>query len=420
MKHIYLLTFLVTLTSSMVNNLYAQEETSILKKRFDSLENRVKGLEHILIQRITERRSQTRSNLEKGELSGIVVSDNKGVSLKIGGFIQADAIHDLRQTESGYGFLSSAIVIPNDKKSNTLYNIGASRLNLSGEVEVGKHVLKTLLEFDMFNETFTPALRQAWAEYGGFGVGMSWSNFMDVDAYPNTLDYNGPNAMIFGRQVQFRYTHNINKNTALAFSLEDPISYVTLDPGFRSLKQFPDFTTSIQYSWGNSHIRAAGAFHPLIYSDIDLKKNNRAGYGVSLSTLIQQNRSKDNFTFQTNYGAGISKYFNDLAGLPYDGIYDAGNKKLLLPEIIGLSSSYDHWWNDKLSSTIGYGYLKINNLGFQEPEAIKSTQYGVLNFIYYPNDYIKGGVEFITGTRKNKNDEQEKNSRLQLTVQLIF
>ncbi len=406
---------------SFITPATAQDSKADLQTRVDSLERRVGRIEFSLKSKENAPRSQTRSNMEKGELSGIVISDNQGISLKIGGFVQIDGIHDLEQNTSGLGFLSSGIVIPNDKKANTLYNVGASRFNLSGSMLVNQKELTTFIEFDMFNQAFVPVLRNAWAEYGGFGAGLYWSNFMDLDAYPNTLDYNGPNAMIFARQVQFRYTWSIDSALDWAFSLEDPRSYMTLDSGFRTLKQFPDVTTSLQYDWDNSHVRVAGVLHPLAYGDVNQERSHSMGYGISLSTLLQQNRNKDNFTCQFNYGTGISKYYNDLAGgYPYDGIYSTADKKLKPIAILGISASYDHWWTDKLSSTIGYGYMNINNRPEQDDADIHSTQYAIINFIYYPNEFIKSGIEWIYGTRQNIDGAHAYNNRAQFTVQLAF
>ncbi|MCK7517823.1 MAG: hypothetical protein MZV64_08995 [Ignavibacteriales bacterium] len=33
----------------------------------------------------------------------------------------------------------------------------------------------------------------------------AWSPFMDIDVFPNSVEYWGPNGMAFFRNVQFRY-----------------------------------------------------------------------------------------------------------------------------------------------------------------------------------------------------------------------
>ncbi len=36
--------------------------------------------------------------------------------------------------------------------------------------------------------------------WGNFGVGQYWSPFMDIDVFPNTVEYWGPNEWCFSRE----------------------------------------------------------------------------------------------------------------------------------------------------------------------------------------------------------------------------
>ena len=55
-------------------------------------------------------------------------------------------------------------------------------------------------------EQTTFRLRHAFGELGNFGAGQTWSAFMDIDVFPNSLEYWGPNGMVFFRNVQARWT----------------------------------------------------------------------------------------------------------------------------------------------------------------------------------------------------------------------
>ena len=86
--------------------------------------------------------------------------------------------------------------------------------------------LKTHFEFEMFGTGVdagqtTIRLRHAYAELGKFGVGQYWSPFMDIDVFPNTVEYWGPTGMAFFRNVQFRYMP-IQGDTRLTIALERP------------------------------------------------------------------------------------------------------------------------------------------------------------------------------------------------------
>jgi len=393
------------------------------QRRLDSVEARLQRLEVRINRTSPEARTQTRSAIESGRFGGFVMSDNKGVGLEIGGFVQFDALHDFHQTTNRNAFQPSTISIPNDYKANTAYSIRQTRFNFIGSVPIGKHTLKTTLEFDLFNPdgSSVPRLRHAWGEYGRFGAGQYWSNFMDIDVFPNTLDYWGPNAMIFTRQVQVRYTQPIGQQTKLALSLENPSGNITLptDSGYRSLPQIPDVVASLRYNWGSSHVKVAGVFHPLDYEMPDGKRRNTPGWGVNLSGAFQL-ENKDNFVYQAAYGEGIANYFDDIGGDGYDGIWRSPEQQLSTVPAFGVMGFYDHWWTDKFSSTIGWGYLTLKTLSNQPGTDFNMSQYGVGNLIWYPNSFMKVGLEYLYGYRKNISGADADNHRIQFSTMFKF
>ena len=70
--------------------------------------------------------------------------------------------------------------------------------------------IKTTFEFELFGTGVdagqtTFRLRHAYGELGQFGAGQTWSPFMDIDVFPNSVEYWGPNGMVFFRNVQVRW-----------------------------------------------------------------------------------------------------------------------------------------------------------------------------------------------------------------------
>jgi hypothetical protein len=84
----------------------------------------------------------------------------------------------------------------------------------------------------------------------------------------------------------------------------------------------------------------------------------------------------------------------------FGAAYDIGEA---LP-ILGLTLFYDHYWNTKWSSTIGYSRVDIDNSSGQAPSAFKSGQYALLNFLHYPVPDVMIGGEFQWGMRENNSD----------------
>ena len=85
-----------------------------------------------------------------------------------------------------------------------------SRLGVKTSTPTSMGDLKTTFEFELFGTGVdagqtTLRLRHAYGELGQFGAGQTWSPFMDIDVFPNTVEYWGPNGMVFFRNVQVRW-----------------------------------------------------------------------------------------------------------------------------------------------------------------------------------------------------------------------
>ena len=91
------------------------------------------------------------------------------------------------------------------------FSVRQTRFGVKSSTPTSFGDLKTIFEFELFGTGVdagqtTFRLRHAWGELGHFGVGQSWSPFMDTDVFPNSIEYWGPNGMVFFRNVQFRWT----------------------------------------------------------------------------------------------------------------------------------------------------------------------------------------------------------------------
>ena len=102
-----------------------------------------------------------------------------------------------------------------------------SRLGFKGFMPTSLGELKTIFEFELFGTGVdagqtTFRLRHAWGELGQIGAGQTWSPFMDPDVFPNSIEYWGPNGMVFFRNVQFRWTPWQKGDSNFMVALERP------------------------------------------------------------------------------------------------------------------------------------------------------------------------------------------------------
>ena len=134
-------------------------------------------------------------------------------------------IYGFAMTDSGYNF---GTIDPNwfdvvrptklpafanefGPNGQTFWGVRQTRFGVKTSTPTSLGDLKTIFEFELFGTGVdagqtTFRLRHAWGEMGHFGAGQTWSPFMDIDVFPNSIEYWGPNGMVFFRNVQFRWT----------------------------------------------------------------------------------------------------------------------------------------------------------------------------------------------------------------------
>ena len=348
----------------------------------------------------------------------------KKPNFEIYGFILTDVIYDFKQIDPKWYDVPRPTKLSSYKDQfapdgQIYFSARETRFGTRSYFPTPLGPLTTLFEFDLFGSgadagQTTFHLRHAYAELGKFGVGQTSSPFMDVDVFPNDFDYWGPNGMANIRSVQIRYMP-IQGNTKLTIALEKPNA--TSDDGLYSdtiaLKNvkpqysLPDLTAEYRFgrSWG--YIELAGVLRKLKWKDLDPSGINysghQTGWGLNLSSGIKVLK-KDIIHLQLVYGEGIGNYIRDA---PADiGIKNTGTnsiKGVALP-IIGFVGFYDHYWNKKFSSTIGYSSVTVSNTNGQAPSAFKMGGYALTNLIYTPVKDMMAELELQYLNRKNFSD----------------
>src|SRR5512139_4014621 len=156
-------------------------------------------------------------------------SDKK--SLEIYGFVMTDAGYNFNQIHPDWYDVVRPTKLPAYEgqygtDGNAYFSVRQTRFGVKGYHNTPLGELKTHFEFEMFGTGVdagqtTIRLRHAYGELGKFGAGQYWSPFMDIDVFPNTLEYWGPAGMVFFRNIQIRYMP-IQGDTRLTFALERP------------------------------------------------------------------------------------------------------------------------------------------------------------------------------------------------------
>ncbi len=85
---------------------------------------------------------------------------------------------------------------------------------------------------------------------------------------------------------------------------------------------------------------------------------------------------------------------------------------------LGLAASYTHHWNDRLRSSLTYGYVTVDNEAAQAALAYHRTHYGALNLIWQPFPFknLNLGLEGLYGVNEVKSGATGEYWRVQLGV----
>jgi hypothetical protein len=370
-------------------------------------------------------------------------SMKKGPRGQIYGFAMLDLINDFDQVNPDWFDVlrpTKLPAFPNEFGDNGNFwaSVRQTRFGVRGWLPTGWGEVKTEFEFDLFGVgadagQTTIRLRQAWGSLGPFLAGQTNSVFMDGDVFPNTVEYWGPNGMVFFRNVQVRWTP-IDGTSQLAIAIERPgasadagkyadrIELSGIKPHF----PYPDVTAHYKYApdWG--HIQIAGIFRYIGWTDtladqVDLT-NHAIGWGFNGSAVLKVTKNTT-LRLEATYGHGIENYMNDApvdVGIETSGVPGSAIQGKALP-IFGMVAYYDINWSEKFSTAIGYSRLDIDNTNGQVPAAFKNGQYASTNLLWYPVKNVMTGVEFQWGRRQNFTDGFAVNDfRLQFSAQYKF
>jgi hypothetical protein len=325
------------------------------------------------------------------------------------------------------------------KNGNFYAGVRQSRMGFRGYIPTKLGELKTIFEFELFGTGVdagqtTFRLRHAWGELGKFGGGQTWSPFMDPDVFPNSIEYWGPNGMVFFRNVQVRYTPWAKGDSNLMIAAERPGASADQGiyagrielAGVRGRFPAPDISGHFRLAGTQGHVQLAAIYRRIQWDDLNATPTRNLsgsanGWGVNLSSNIKL--SKHVLRLQAVYGDGIQNYMNDA---PEDvGIVDnfSNSRTPFLGKalpILGVVAFLDLNWSSKVTSTIGYSRVDINTTNGQTPEEFKSGQYALTNILFYPTKGFMLGPEFQFGYRDNKGGFNVPDYRIQFSAKYNF
>jgi hypothetical protein len=356
---------------------FAQSERELaLEARVAELERMVQQLVHS--QSPPAPPAATPAAAPGGEIqtTRITPAANPGTRFSYGGFIKLDAM--LTDTDGGE--------IPDSSVGRLLYLPGAIPVGAPSEgTDLDSHVqfsrfwfsadttldsgdaLKGYLEFDLFggalgNEvatnTYGVTVRHAYATWNRWLAGQTWSNFQDVAALPDAVDFIGPTeGTVFVRQAQIRHT-----NGPWSVSLENPQTVLTPFNGNAGRigsddGSLPDATLRYTHRGAFGHFSVAGLARQLNYETSTGIDASATGYGISVSGR-QLLGASDDLRYMLTAGRGISRYVG--LATSNDGVLDGVGEIDPIGVLAGFIA-WRHVYSPTLRSNLYYSTAHYDN-----------------------------------------------------------
>lgn len=331
--------------------------------------------------------------------------------ITIGGYVKFDFIHDLNPINSPSFFDVSKIPTDGSKGTNTHLQANETRLMLDFKTPAGKTDLRAYVEGDFYGTSGAFRLRHAYVEIGGkLLAGQYWSNFMDENIIPPTLDFEKPTAYAFVRHGIIRYKIHTGRNSYIGIALEEPSINVQpmAQPG--KMETFlPDFTARYRKTGKWGHIQLSGFAGVVRFRSATDSTESTGLFGVNLSGQINFLK-KDYFIYQVIAGPGISRYRSGKFAAP-----DA-NDELTAISGIGYTAGIRHFWSPEFSTLVVANYGSEDNLSSQPGSDLKSAFYGAVNLIWQFHKSAFAGIEYLHGIRTNFDDAEGKANRIQFSI----
>lgn len=251
-------------------------------------------------------------------------------------------------------------------------------------------------------------------------AGYNISAFTDIDVFPNTLDYEGPNSFTFKYGPQIRFAPVLFKYgegaLTLPISMEKPNADISVTEGFNTYSRRPDFVVGLRWEAPDWHVQWANLLRDLKVESANDHSRGTSAYATQL-TASSKLFEHDSVQGWVSTGRGYANFLQDISGLGLDAAFTpTGDLRAIRAR--GYGAGYTHGWTDKLTSSASYGYLRISpddNLLIDQ-SLPKSTKFASINLAWQFSERAMVGIEYLWGQNIDLLDARGQGQRIQTTL----
>ena len=399
-----------------------------------SLENRVQALDALVLRlesQLVVEKAETDNDLivlEK-RATDIIVSktpEKSGVGFKVGdttfklgGFVDFDAhVSNFTEGQLGSGsggrdfHIPFTIPVGNDAEGSTVTDLTAqaTRFSVTADREVNGKKATAYIETDFLlanvegneriSNSFSPRLRRAYLDYGGWRIGQEWSTFQNTSAIPESASFfTLAEGQIFIRQPQIRYT-----NGNFQFSLENANATIIPVGGASPLgiigdsNLVPDAVARYNFKgdFGNFSLAAIG--RQLRLDTIGAPSESDFGWGLSAAGRL--NVGDGDLRFSVSGGEGLGRYIG--LNLVASGAVDPLSGDVEAIPSYGGHIAYRHPLSENTRFSVGVSQLSVDNPDFVLGSISDRARSAYGAFFWDPIPKVTFGLEGLIGDRRTE------------------
>ncbi len=368
----------------------------------------------------------------RGDRKGFIEFPETGARLRIGGFVKMDAMYDTRPMGTRDWFVPSSIPTSGvDASRGPQFGMNArgSRLNLDWRRPTELGEIKGFIEFNFFGDDRNDFVQgphafnlpHAYLQMGPWTAGRTFSLFMDIDSYPDTLDFYGPNSAAFAINTQLRYARALGQHLTLAGSVESPPAAdgitCTVFPDCSARKRGPDLVTRARWENERGHVQLSLAARHLAYGSGPGQHDSALAGGMNVSGSYRFSELRDYLVWGAFTGSGLQRY---ISGPSYLGSNDGTvllDGTLQPMRTAGGFAGYTHSWTDRLRSTFVAALVGSQTNDLQPISAYGRTGYYSVNLISDLLPSLSVGGELLYGTNRTRDSLEADTFRLMMSAQ---
>ena len=381
----------------------------------------------------------------------------------VSGYVKGDFIYDTHQ-DLGDSFSSAAITGGNDREHARLH-ARQSRFRIKSKSDTAVGQVRTLIEGDFFgaggnqivSNSTSLRLRHAWGEWDispntTIGIGQTWTNYMNLFAYADTVDFFGPVGMAFVRAGQVRLTYTSGP-VLFAVAVENPETFVTAIGAIyggafantsntacaeslgaasnvcNAADNVPDFTARLQYDAPGGHkFQVSGVIRNLRVdgdqiagatgtSNLTNATDNEIAWGILAAAAVNL-ADIATLTATFNYGDGIGRYV--LGGNPDANLLGTPAAPVIRSiEAWSASVAIALGVTDTTTLNVAFGYYDARRSDLFPTQIDESATVHV-NLIWQPVSRFRMGIEGIYGYNNRAGRHSDDALRFQFGAWFFF